>query len=412
MQIAARVFNERFLPFIDCTSHTQIFYGGAGSGKSVFLSDRDIIRVVNEPRNILLVRNVQNTIRGSVFEEAKKSIRKFKLLPVFDVRETDLTITYKPRGNVMIFRGLDDVERLKSITVPIGTITDLRIEEATEIHEADYDQLDIRLRGLCEVQKCRTLSFNPIYRTHWIAKRFFNCENIKFKYTPKLLILHSTHHDNKFLTKDDHDNIEGKKGYMHDVYAKGEWGVLGDVIFTNWRTDDLSGMYDKIDNKRFGLDFGYSSDPAALVCVGRHNGKIYIFKEFVQKKLTNPMLAAAIKPIVGNNIVLCDSAEPKSIVELQMCGINAYPVQKRRVANLTSSQSSYLLFGIQWLQQHEIIVDRSCQTIQNEMSIYQWQKDKHGEDLPVPVDANNHTIDALRYAFDNDMLAGTVGLTV
>ena len=124
------------------------------------------------------------------------------------------------------------------------------------------------------------------------------------------------------------------------------------------------------------------------------------------------MLADAIRPIVNKEIVKCDSAEPKSIAELQNCGINAYPVKKRRVMNRLSSEKSSILFGLQWLMQYELIVDPSLQNLQNELSTYCWKTNQAGEQMMQPTDRNNHLIDAARYSYTDEMLGGLAGFTV
>lgn len=385
----------------------QIYYGGASSGKSVFIAQRDVLDCVNECRNFLVVRAVANTLRASVFEERIKAINQFYLRELFDVRENKMEIVYRPRGNRFIFRGLDDVEKLKSITVPVGTLTDVRVEEATETSESDLDQLLLRTaRGLTPLPKRTVLSFNPIMRSHWICKKYFNGQLIKYLRTPDLLIFHTTHRDNEYLTEGDRKVIEGRTGYMHDVYADGKWGVLGDLIFTNWEVADLAGR--KFDVYRYGLDFGFTCDPSAVVEVAVSTAKktLYITKELYTRGATNDILAKQAKPLVGDNPVWCDCAEPKSILELHNQGENSlstYAVQKGRDS---------VWHSIQWLQQWRIVVDKRCPNTINELSQYQWLKTKDGENTKEPVGTNDHLIAALRYATERDRLGSGVAVSV
>ena len=122
--------------------------------------------------------------------------------------------------------------------------------------------------------------------------------------------------------------------------------------------------------------------------------KIYVFKELYERGYTNTMIADELKPIINNEQIICDSAEPKSIQELINSGIRA-------IGALKGADS--VVFGIQWLQGYEIIVDVSCQNLKNELELYQWRKDKDGNSLRQPVDKDNHLIDALRYALSLDM---------
>ena len=362
----------------------QVLYGGASSGKSVFVAQRDVLDIVNEERNFLIVRKFANTIRSSVFEERRKIITEWGFLPLFDIRESDFTITYKPSGCVMMFRGLDDVEKVKSITVPHGVVTDLRVEEATECSEADIDQLGIRMRGLSKVPKRELYSFNPIFRSHWLCRKHFNGALVKYHRSPEKLIFHTTFRDNKFLTQQDRNKLLSCTGYRRDVYADGKWGVLGDLIFTNWEVADLSGR--KFDVVRYGLDFGFTNDPSALleVAIQSNTRTIYITREVYKHGATNDVLAAMIKPVCGDSPVWCDCAEPKSISEMHNQGvnrINSHPAAKGKDS---------VWHSIQWLQQWKVVIDRKCTNTVNEFSQYQWQKNKDGISLNEPVGTNDH----------------------
>jgi phage terminase large subunit len=237
--------------------------------------------------------------------------------------------------------------------------------------------------------------FNPIFKTHWIFKEFFSqwSDGDKYYEDDNIRILKTTHLDNDFLTEEDHKRLENESDpYWHNVYTLGNWGILGSAILTNWRIDDLSD-WSQFNNIRHGLDFGFSSDPAAYVKChydGR-NKKIYILTGWAETDLTNPMIADKVRADLGKDVLFCDSAEPKSIKELNDNGIDARPVKKG---------PDSVLFSIQWLQQHEIIVDEKLQHIVNELSTWQWKKDKNGEALPIPVDKQNHSIDSIRYALE------------
>ena len=148
----------------------------------------------------------------------------------------------------------------------------------------------------------------------------------------------------------------------------------------------------------FGLDFGFSSDPAAAVKIeyDKAHKRIYILDELYERGLTNNALADVLKPFVGQHYITCDSAEPKSIKELQNLGIKALSAKKG---------PDSVMHGIQWLQGHEIIVDVKCQHMKNELQLYQWRKDKDGNSMRVPEDRNNHLIDALRYAVEHEATA-------
>jgi phage terminase large subunit len=401
------IFNDKFLPFVKCQCPLQIFYGGSGSGKSVFAAQSRIENFINEPRNYLIARKVKDTLYSSVFAETKKAIVQLRVERDFKITESPMIITYKPDGRVMYFYGLDDVEKRKSIAVPNGVITDIDIEEATELIESDYEQLDLRLRGLSPVTKRVRMFFNPVFRTHWICRRLFNGKWIMHKYIPgEILISHSTHLDNKFLTEQDHRKVENKKGYMYDVYAKGKWGVLGDLILT-WSIQDCKDLI--FDKTVYGLDFGFTNDPSACLKIGvkLNERKIYIQQEKYGHHLTNDKLAALIKPMVNGNIVWCDSAEPKSIVEMRQQGSNSINTQPA-----AKGQDS-VWHSLQWLQQWEIIIDKGCSNSINEISQFQWKKDKKtGQSLNEPEEGNDHCMAALRYGTEQIRLGMRCGVVV
>lgn len=347
-------------------------------------------------RNYLILRNVARTLRGSCWNEIYKAIVRMNLTPYFAISKADMTITCIQNDAQILFAGLDDVEKIKSITPRNGPLTDIWIEEATEVTYEDYKQLDKRLRGMSKHTKRLTISFNPVYKTHWIYREFFGIWDDEKTYaeTETLSILKTTYKDNRFLTADDRFALENEKDpYFRDVYTYGNWGVLGDVVFRNWRTEDLFETAKTYPLRYFGLDFGFSSDPCAAVnvAVDRAHKRVFVFDEIYERGLTNSALAERLKPFAGRNYIVCDSAEPKSIMELAGYDLN--------VGAAVKGQDS-VIHGIQWLQGCEIIVDSRCQNMRNELTLYQWRKDKDGNSLAIPEDRNNHLIDALRYAVE------------
>lgn len=402
-------FNEIYLPHLDNMARVQIFYGGSSSGKSVFLAQRDVLDVLAGSRNFLICRAVARTIRKSVFAEVKKAIRRWGLMDRFSIHHTEMVIT-ADNGYQILFAGLDDTEKLKSITPEKGVITDVRIEEATEVTRDDVKQLIKRQRGGDPaVPKRLTMSFNPILRNHWIFEDYFapvGWGDDQTEYVDgRLTILKTWYVHNRFLTPDDVYDLEHEEDeYYRDVYTWGNWGVLGDVIFTNWEVRDLSDMHNQFTNRRNGLDFGFSNDPAAMPVTHYDPKKkiIYIYNELYERGLTNDVLAGEVIGLIGRDLVTCDSAEPKSIAELRAYGVNAVGAKKGRDS---------VLHGIQWLQQQTIIIDKRCVNTQNEFRAYQWRKDKDGNAMRQPVDRNNNIIDGLRYGYEQDMVMAKPGST-
>lgn len=397
--------NPAYLPYLNATQGTQVFYGGSSSGKSYFIAQRIVLSNV-QGANWLCCRNVAKTIRNSVFNELMKAISNMGLLKHYSVNKSDMVITNNLNGKQILFAGLDDVEKVKSITPANGVLERIFVEEATEIKYEAYKQLTKRLRGVSNIPKYVILAFNPILKSHWIYQTFFgNWQDDKTVYKDRdLLIVKTTYKDNYFLTPDDREKLENESDpYFRNVYSLGNWGILGHVIFKNWRVEDLSGIKDKLSNLYFGMDFGWN-DPTAIVklSVDRDRKKIYVLDEIYQQYLRDEDLLRICKKFIGTNYVTCDCAEPKLIDFLCNGGIRALPAVKG---------ADSIMRGIRWLQGYEIIVDVRCQNFKNEIEQYHFDEDKFGNVLERPVDFMNHLIDSARYAtetlqFDNSISAG------
>jgi len=396
LDVDSRIINKIYFDHLTNNRSVQIFYGGSASGKSVFLAQRCIVDVCNGGRNYLVVRNVQNTIKKSVFNEIRKVIIDWGVSKYFNINKSELTITCI-NGYQILFAGLDDVEKIKSITPQKGILTDIWVEEATETSKNDIKQLQRRLRGISAYPKRTTLSFNPILKSNWIYEEYFkNWDETKRMYFDEnLSILKTIYKDNKFLALQDIALLENETDkYYYEVYTLGNWGVLGNVIFKNWEVRDLGEYIKTFDNYHNGIDFGFSADQAALIRSHYQKNEIYITREIYERELTNDVFAIQIENIISREYVICDSAEPKSIKELQRLGINALGAKKGKDS---------VNFGIDWLQRQHIIIDINCQNFKNEIQQYKWKEDKDGNVLKVPVDKKNHLLDALRYSYEDEM---------
>lgn len=394
--------NAVYTPYFANEQPTQIFYGGASSGKSYFLAQK-IVADNMQGVNWLVCRNVARTIRTSVFNEITKCISTAGLTEFYAINKTDMVITNQLNDKQILCVGLDDPDKVKSITPQKGVIERIFIEEATEIKREAYLQLKRRLRGASPFSKYIIMAFNPILKSHWIYRDFFGgWDDSKNHYEDdKLTILKTTYRDNAFLTEDDIALLTDESDpYFYNVYTLGNWGVLGHVIFTDWHTEDLSARTD-FDNIFYGMDFGYSSDPNAIIKVhyDKKRNKVYILDEFYQTGMSDEELLGVCKKMVGKRVVTCDSAEPKTIDYLSDHGINAFPAAK--------GQDS-VNRGIRFLQGMEIIVDTHCQNFKNEIEQYHWREDKYGEPMPQAVDKDNHLLDALRYALEDEMFESKI----
>ena len=414
MEIDRRCFNPIYLPYVREDRRYQIFFGGSSSGKSAFLASRCVLDAL-QGRNTLIVRKVARTLRASCWNEVLKAIDRLQLRRLFDVSASEMVITARRSRAQLIFAGLDDVEKIKSLTPAHGVLTDVWMEEATECRYSDYKQLDKRLRGSSVHRKRMTFSFNPIYRTHWLYREFFSgWEDGAEAFPPparygatvpgrslfeeRLCILKTTYRDNRFLSGDDAAALESEKDpYFYDVYTRGCWGADGDVIFRNWQVRDLSRFARCLTDKRYGLDFGFARDPSACVCcaVSNVSRTVYVFSELYETGLTAWALAEKLRPFARGNPITCDSAEPRTIEELRRLGVRARPARKG---------PDSVLHGIQWLQGYRILVDPSCRHTIHELSQYRWKEDSRGEGRPCP-EGEDHLMDALRYALEDEQLA-------
>ncbi|MGO0986706.1 PBSX family phage terminase large subunit [Clostridioides difficile] len=405
LEINPDIFNPIYLKHqLNNNNRYQIYFGGSSSGKSFSLAQRTVLDVFKGNRNYLIVRNVQSTLKRSCLNEITKAISNFKLSEYFQVNKTDMIITCKLNNKQILFCGLDDVEKVKSITPIDGVITDIWVEEATETDYKAVKQLDKRLRGKSKVVKRLTLSFNPILKDHWLYTEYFDIWEDDKQYVEKdnVSILKTTYKDNKFLAEDDIKALENESDkYYYEVYTLGNWGVLGAVIFKNWRVEDFSDIESTFDNFRHGVDWGFADDPFAYVKshYDRMRRKLYICDEIEAVGLLNREAVPLVSKKANRDLVICDNASPKDVAEFSDLRINAVSARKG---------AGSIEYGIKFLQGLEIIIHPRCQNFKNEINKYKYKEDKNGNILPIAVDKDNHLIDALRYSLENDMEYGGI----
>jgi phage terminase large subunit len=401
LEISPEVFNPVYLRYMLNNQHrTQIYYGGSSSGKSYAKAQCLVLDILAGNRNYLVTRNVARTLRQSCFNEITKAISAFEVTDYFSINKSDMVITCKINGKQVLFAGLDDPEKIKSITPASGVITDIWVEEATECDRNAIKQLDKRLRGKSNVRKRLVLTFNPVLQSHWIHSEYFDIWQNDKQYCESaernLSILKTTYKDNLFLEPDDIKALENETDpYYHNVYTLGNWGVLGAIIFKNWKVEDFSELRKTFDSFRHGVDWGFGTDPFAYAKVyyDKTRKRLYICDEVYSCGLLNEQAAEAIRSYCGSDRVICDSAEPKSITEMR---------QKYRINAIGAKKGpGSIEHGIKFLQGLEIIIDSRCQNAKNEFSTYKYKEDKLGNALPIPLDKNNHLIDAIRYCTED-----------
>ena len=378
-----------FVPLFKNKLRYEIPWGGAGSGKSHIIARKLLYRMLNESdvkHNFLIIRKVDRTIKKSVWTLMKNIISIWGLTDQFQFNQTDRTMTWKFNGAQFMFSGLDDVEKLKSIE----GVTSIWVEEATELNQEDFEQLDLRLRGEFGCLKQISLTFNPISEQHWIKKIFFDSP------MEGVFTLKTTFLDNHFIDDEYKMVMQNKKvtnPRFYNIYALGNWGTAEGLIFQNVtqrliREDELTGL-DCVQ----GLDFGYTNDPSAFnqTYIDLKNKKIFIFDGFYEKGLSNNAITAKIKELaLHRHMTTADSSEPKSIDAIKAKGVRVQGAQKGK-----DSINS----GIDFLLDYEIILNAHLVEFMTEFNNYSWAIDKKtNKTTNKPVDDFNHFIDSLRYA--------------
>lgn len=382
------IFNDIYYPHLfNYAKRYEVYYGGAGSGKSHFVFQKVAIKALNNKRKILVVRKVSRTNKDSTFQLALDTLSRLKILGICNVNKSNLTITL-PNGSVFLFYGLDDVEKLKSIV----DITDIICEECSEMTLDDITQLDLRLRAKDKNLQMYFM-FNPVSKANWTYKRWF-ADNMVIDDDTQ--ILKTTYKDNKFLPDAYVQSLEKLRinnNTYYRIYTLGEFASLDKLVFTNWKQEDFNHA-EIVGKLLIGLDFGFVNDKTGLIAsvLDEANKRIYIFDSWGSTGKTNDEIAKIINTKgYSKSLIIADCAEQKSIEEIRRCGI-------QKIKASTKGKDS-ILHGIQKLQQYQIIVHSNCDEVITELENYSWVKDKQtGEYINKPIDDFNHYIDALRYS--------------
>lgn len=392
-----KVVGRGYKEFWNSKKRYVVVKGSRASKKSKTTALWHIVKLIEYPlANVLVVRKTERTLRDSCYSDLKWAIQRLGLDSYFSCTVSPLEITYKPTGQKILFRGMDDPLKLTSISVPQGYICFCWIEEAYEINkESDFDMLDESIRGELPpgLFKRLTITFNPWSERHWLKKRFFDKED------DSVLALTTNYLCNEWLDESDKALFERMKANnprRYQVAGLGNWGIVDGLIFENWKEeqfniDDIKTNCESI----FGLDFGYTNDPTALFCglLDKVNKKIYVFDEIYEKGLSNAAIYQRINDKgFSKELITADCAEPKSIDELRGLGL-------RRITAAKKGKDS-IMNGIQFIQDYEIIIHPKCVNFLTEISNYTWDKDKFGNAINKPVDDFNHLMDAMRYAIE------------
>ena len=376
----------------------RVCKGSRASKKSKTTALWYIYNLMKYPNsNLLVIRKTYSTLKNSCYTELKWAIHRLGVDAFFNCTLSPLEITYKPTGQKIYFRGLDDPLKITSITVDVGSLCWAWIEEAYEItSEADFDMLNESIRG--EVAeglfKQITLTFNPWNDRHWLKKRFFDNPD------DDTLALTTNYTCNEWLDEADlqvFETMKEKNPRRYQVAGLGNWGIVDGLVYENWKEQEFN--IDDVRTDRttsvFGLDFGYTNDPSALFCgiLDVKAKKLWVFDEMYEKALSNKDIYNNISRMgFAKEQIIADCAEPKSIDELRYYGLRRMQGAKKGKDSINN--------GIQWIQELEIIVHPRCVNFLTEISNYQWDEDKFGNKVNKPIDCFNHLMDAMRYALE------------
>lgn len=396
----SEVVGKGYSKFWNFKGRYRIAKGSRGSKKSKTAALWFISNIMKYPdANALVIRKTFNTLRTSVFTDLKWAIHKLGVDDYWNYTNSPLEMTYKPTGQKIYFRGLDDPLKITSISVDVGVLCWCWIEEFYEItKEEDFNFIDESIRGVVKppLFKQITMTMNPWSEKHFAKRRFFDVAD------DNILAITTTYKCNEWLDEADllmFEEMKKNRPSRYRVAGLGEWGIAEGLIFDNWHVEDLTDKIPQFDNVYNGLDFGYSADYTALIRahLDKTNKKIYIFDEFYTLRSLTSQLVPVLKEKCGRQYIMCDSASPERIDELVLNGILAVSTNKTEIN-----------FGLNWLLDYQIIIHKDCVNLIREMSTYCWEEDKFGNQLPKPHGVDDHGIDALRYAFNAVMLTGNI----
>lgn len=385
-----------------------VMKGSAGSGKSMDTAQHYILRLLSDPgRNLLCVRKADVTNRDSTFAELQGAI--FRIFgdqweKYWYINTSNMLIECKANHDQVIFRGVKDDaqrEKLKSITFKRGKLTDVWIEEATELTQADFEIIDDRLRGVLPEDQFYQirLTFNPVSAHHWIKKQFFDRQD------PDVLTHHSTYRDNRFIDEAYYRRMERRRevdpeGYQ--VYGLGEWGETAGLILKNWDVMEVPEDLSWYDDVAIGQDFGFNH-ANAIYPLGYKDGNIYVLPGLYgyERDTAEWISEAGRRRLPKDRVMYCDSAEPDRIRMWRRAGYRARGVEK---------EQGSVHAQIDWLKGSQA-GDRSIRrmiyihpaNINFIKEIEQWKwkhDDKSNTYLDEPVPFFDDAMAALRYGIE------------
>ncbi|MCO6345092.1 PBSX family phage terminase large subunit [Staphylococcus epidermidis] len=379
----------------------RVVKGSRGSKKSKTTALNFIYRLMMyDWANLLVVRRFSNTNKQSTYTDLRWATNRLGVKHLFKFNDSLPEITYKPTGQKILFRGLDDPLKITSITVENGILCWAWFEEAYQIETFDkFSTVVESIRGSVddpEFFKQITITFNPWSERHWLKPTFFDEDtklNNTFSYT-------TTYRVNEWL--DDVDIARYEDLYRTNprrarIVCDGDWGVAEGLVFENFEVKEFDWVK-KLKEKQVvahGSDFGFTQDPTTLVStiVDTQNKELWIYDEYYQRgMLTDEIYQMYIDKGLKNAEIIADSAEKRLITEIKRKGIS-------NIKPSVKGQGS-IMQGVQFIQGFKIYVHPSCEHTIEELNTYTFDQDKDGNWLNKPIDENNHILDALRYSLE------------
>lgn len=376
--------------------------GGRGSAKSSFAAIEIILGMMRDPdANAIAYRRVGNTLRESVLEQLMWAIDKLEVGGFWKTRVSPMEIQYIPTGQRILFRGLDDASKSKSIKLRKGYFKYLWFEELAEMHGMD----DIRtvkasiIRGVPEGKKTITIyTYNPPKSANnWTNKESIEPKKGRLRHHSTYLDLPRAWLGDDFISEAEALKKSNETAYRH-MYL-GEVTGTGGNVFDNVQLRRIEqAELDALGYFFNGLDFGFAVDPDAFIrwAYDKRHRRIYAVSEFYAARTPTDRLAEEISSRTQRGTIRCDSADPRMISELRRRGINAMGVKKG---------PGSVEHGMRWLQElGAIIIDpERTPNAAKEFSAYEYAQDRNGGFLPEYPDRDNHLIDATRYALEAEI---------
>ena len=361
------IVGKGYSTFWNFRGRYRVVKGSRASKKSKTTALWFIYNLMKYPgSNLLVVRKTYRTLKDSCFTDLQWACQRLKCSRFWEFKLSPLEATYKPTGQKILFRGLDDPLKVTSITVPVGSLCWGWIEEAYELtSEEDFSTLDESIRGELPdgLWKQWTITFNPWNEHHWLKKRFFDAPE-----SENILALTTNYLCNEWLDDDDlqlFEDMKTRNPRRYEVAGLGNWGIVDGLVYENFHIRDfeITDIGDAVTVS--GLDFGFTNDPTAFFVgfADKANRKLWVWDEIYEKGMTNSRIYERIEALgYCKNRIVADCADPKSIYELARLGLKI---------NGSKKGTDSIRAGVQFIQDYEIIIKPRCVNFITEIQNYQ-----------------------------------------